>query len=80
MFIPAMFYDRPEVLKQWADMGVLAVEMEAAGLYLTAMAAQKEALALLPISDLPLAGQGLSAEDRQTTFTQMMEIALSLAE
>jgi purine-nucleoside phosphorylase len=75
-----VFYDRPEVLKQWADMGALAVEMEAAGLYLTAMAAQKEALALLTISDLPLAGQGLSAEDRQTTFTQMMEIALSLAE
>lgn len=73
-----VFYDRPEVLTDWAKMGALAVEMEAAGLYLTAMAAGKKALALLTISDLPLIGESLPAADRETTFTQMMEIALTL--
>lgn len=73
------FYSMPEVNKQWASMGVLAVEMEAAALYCNAAAAGKRALAIATISDLPLTGEGLSAEERQTTFTQMMEIALDVA-
>ena len=60
-------------------LGVLAVEMEAATLYLNAARAGKNALALLTISDNPFTGEGLSAEDRQLTFTKMMEIALTIA-
>lgn len=74
-----VFYDAPGNLEKWAAMGILAVEMETAGLYLNAAAAGKKALSLLTISDLPLEGTGLSAEERRTTFTQMMEIALETA-
>ena len=74
------FYGADETaLSRWASMGVLAVEIESAALYLNAVHAKKHALCLLTISDLPLAGESLSAEERQTSFTQMMEVALSLA-
>ncbi len=74
------FYDDNEnALSQWKRMGVLAVEMEAAALYMNAARAGKNALCLLTISDCPFIGEALSAEERQTGFTQMMEIALSLA-
>lgn len=74
------FYDADENShKKWADAGSLAVEMEAAGLYLTAMKLQKNALALCTISDLPFTGEGCTAEQRQNTFTDMMKIALETA-
>jgi purine-nucleoside phosphorylase, family 1 (deoD) len=74
------FYDDNEnALKAWTKMGVLAVEMEAAALYMNAARAKKNALCLLTISDCPFTGEALSAEERQTGFTQMMEVALSLA-
>ena len=74
------FYDDNEdALPAWKKMGVLAVEMEAAALYMNAARAGKNALCLLTISDRPLAGESLPAEERQTGFTQMMEIALALA-
>ncbi len=74
------FYDDNEnSLKAWIKMGVLAVEMEAAALYMNAARAKKNALCLLTISDCPFTGESLSAQERQTSFTQMMEIALSLA-
>ena len=60
-------------------LGVLCVEMEAYALYLNAAAAGKNALALLTISDSIVTGEELSAEDRQNTFTKMMEIALEIA-
>ena len=60
-------------------MGVLAVEMEAVALYLNAAYAKKRALCLLTVSDLALSGEALSAKERQTSFTQMMEVALALA-
>ena len=60
-------------------LGVLCVEMEAAALYLNAAAAGKNALALLTISDSLVTGEQLPAEDRQNTFTKMMEIALEIA-
>ena len=63
----------------WQKMGVLAVEMEAAALYMNAARLGKKALCLLTVSDLPLTGESLPADERQTSFTQMMEIALSLA-
>ncbi len=73
------FYDESEPLGKLQKLGVLAVEMEAAALYLNAARAGKKALALLTISDNPFTGEGLSAEDRQNTFTQMMKIALEIA-
>ena len=60
-------------------LGVLCVEMEAHALYLNAAAAGKNALALLTISDSLVTGESLPAEDRQNTFTRMMEIALEIA-
>lgn len=66
--------------EKWRDMGVLAVEMEAAGLYTNAAACHKKALAICTISDIPLLGEGLSAEDRQNTFNDMMILALEIAE
>ena len=60
-------------------MGVLAVEMEAAGLYMNAAKAGKRALAICTISDHIITGEALDAEARQNTFTQMMELALSVA-
>ena len=60
-------------------LNVLAVEMEAAGLYMNAARAGKKALALLTISDNPFTGEGLTAEERQNTFTNMVKIALSIA-
>lgn len=73
-----VFYTVDNSLTKWASMDVLAVEMESAALYLNAMYAHKHALTLLTISDLPLTGEALSAEERQTSFTQMMEVALSV--
>lgn len=73
------FYDDSNSLKQWQKMGVLAVEMESAGLYLNAARAGKNALCICTISDCPLTGEACTAEERQLSFTQMMEIALEIA-
>jgi purine nucleoside phosphorylase len=73
-----VFYTVDNSHSKWASMGVLAVEMESAALYLNAMYAHKHALTLLTVSDLPLTGEALTAEERQTSFTQMMEVALSV--
>ena len=75
-----LFYgDYTDNLTDWKKMGVLAVEMEAAGLYMNAARCGKKALAMGTVSDLPLTGEATTAEERQNTFTQMMEIALRLA-
>ena len=74
------FYDDTRGLDVWQKMhNVLAVEMEAAALYMEAARAGKNALAICTISDCPLKGQSLDADARQNTFTQMMEIALDTA-
>ncbi len=74
------FYDdRPDAITRWKRMGVLAVEMEAAGLYLNAARAGKRALAICTISDHVITGEALDAEAREKSFTQMMEIALATA-
>ena len=73
------FYDASASTMKWARMGVLAVEMEAAALYMTAAYLGKRALALCSISDSIVTGEELSAEERQTTFTTMMTIALETA-
>ena len=64
---------------EWKKMGVLAVEMETAALYMTAARAGKQALSITTVSDLPLKGESTSSEERQKTFTQMMEVALTVA-
>ena len=64
---------------EWKKMGVLAVEMETAALYMTAARAGKQALSITTVSDLPLKGESTSSEERQKTFTQMMEVALAVA-
>ena len=63
----------------WQKMGVMAVEMEAAALYMNAARYGKEALAICTISDHILTGELTTAEERQNTFTQMMELALETA-
>ena len=63
----------------WGKMGVLGVEMEAAALYMNAARAGKNALAILTVSDHLLTGDSLSAEDRQNTFTDMMQLSLETA-
>lgn len=73
------FYDDMARLKEWQRMGVLAVEMEAAALYMNAMRAGKNALAICTISDCPFTGEASSAEERQNSFTQMMTLALEIA-
>ena len=74
-----IFYDESGASGKLRPLGVLAIEMEAAGLYLNAARAGKNALAICTISDHVITGEALPAEDRQTTFTQMMEIALEIA-
>lgn len=64
---------------KWRDMGVMAIEMESAGLYMNAAAAGKRALCICTISDHIYRPEALSSEDRQNSFTQMMEIALDTA-
>lgn len=73
------FYDDANSLSQWRKMGVLAIEMEAAALYMNAARAGKNALCILTVSDCPLRGLSTTAEERQTGFRNMMEIALETA-
>lgn len=73
------FYDESQPLGKLQKLGVLAVEMESAALYLNAARAGKNALCLCTISDNPFTGEELTAEERQNTFTKMMEIALEIA-
>jgi purine-nucleoside phosphorylase len=75
-----MFYtEDPEEWKLWAKFGCLALEMESAELYTLAAKYRREALALLTISDSLITHGVTSAEERQTTFTRMMEVALETA-
>lgn len=64
---------------RWSHMGVLAVEMEAAALYMNAARAGKKALAICTVSDSLITGASTSAQERQQTFTQMIELALDLS-
>lgn len=73
-----LFYDDADSLADWAKMGVLAVEMEAAALYMNAARAGKNALCILTISDCPLRGLATTPKEREKTFTQMMEIAIEM--
>lgn len=65
--------------EKWIEMGIKCIEMEAAALYMNAARAKKNALAILTISDNIITGEATTAEERQTAFTDMMEIALETA-
>ena len=63
----------------WTKMGVMAIEMEAAALYMNAARCGKQALAMCTVSDHIITGEATTAEERQTSFTPMMELALKTA-
>ena len=73
------FYDDADSLAEWLKMGVLGIEMETAALYMNAARAGKNALGIFTVSDCPLKGLSTSAEERQNSFRDMMEIALEAA-
>ncbi len=74
-----LFYDDTnQGIAMWSDYGVLAIEMETAELYTVAAKHGVEALSILTISDHALTGEETSPEERETSFTQMMEVALEL--
>jgi len=75
-----IFYDaHPDSWKKWAGLGCLCVEMETYALYCLAAYYHKKALTILTISDSFISHKVTTAEQRQSSFTQMMEIALDLA-
>lgn len=73
-----VFYPDTPTTEKWRKMKVLAVEMEAAALYMNAARAGKKAIVICTISDHLLTGEETTPEERRTTFTNMMEVALSL--
>ena len=77
------FYNDMDMSNQgespWHKMGVLAVEMEAAALYMTASRLNKNALAICTVSDHILTGEATTSEERQKTFTDMITLALEVA-
>lgn len=70
------FYDDASSLSEWRKLGVLAIEMESAALYFNAARLGKNALCICTISDCPLTGEECSSEERETTFNDMVKIAL----
>jgi len=71
--------DSMKAVNAWGKMGVAAVEMEAAALYMNAARAGKNALAVCTVSDHIVTGEALDAGERQTSFTEMMELSLETA-
>lgn len=76
VFSTDVFYNNESLLPKWGEMGVLAVEMEAAALYMNAAKAGKDALCILTISDCPLRGLFTSSQEREEGFNNMVKIAL----
>ena len=79
LFSSDTFYDAAASTMEWAKMGCMAVEMEAAALYCNAAYTHKRALAICSISDSLVTGEELNADERQNSFTNMMKIALEIA-
>ena len=80
VFTADQFYnDNPDAAAAYRKFGILAVEMETAGIYWTAQRLGKRALSILTISDHIFTGEALSAQERQDSFHEMMEIALETA-
>ena len=72
------YHADPAFNDAWRKMGVLGIEMEAAALYMNAAVAGKRALAICTVSDHIIRGEALDADSRQTSFTDMMNIALNV--
>ncbi len=72
------YHDDPESWKLWAAFGVLVVEMESAGLYTLAAKYGVDALSVLTVSDSLVTGASASSQERERTFTRMIELALSV--
>lgn len=80
IFSSDVFYDKdPDYWKPWADMNLLAIEMEAAALYMNAAYHRVNALAIMTISDHILTGEVASSGEREESFTDMMKLALETA-
>ncbi len=75
----AFYGETPDMVKKWSAMGVLAIEMEAAALYMNAAAAGKNALCICTVSDHLLNGENLSSEERERGFDEMIRLALETA-
>ena len=73
-----VFYNENAHNDKWSVMGVLAVEMEIAALYMNAARSGNRALAICTVSDHIITGEVTTAEERQNTFTKMMDVAFSL--
>ena len=73
-----VFYNENAHNDKWSTMGVLAVEMEIAALYMNAARSGNRALAICTVSDHIITGEVTTAEERQNTFTKMMDVAFSL--
>lgn len=74
-----VFYSDRQTTAAWQKMGALAIEMESAALYMNAARAGKNALTICTISDSLVTGEVTTAEERQTSFNDMMKIALEIA-
>ena len=79
VFTSDKFYNSNENLIKEKNTGALGVEMETLALYTNAKISNKNAIAMFTVSDAPLRGESLSADDRQNTFDEMIKIALELA-
>lgn len=79
IFTADLFYNDEADYKKWADYGILAVEMESAALYTLAAKFNRQALSILTVSDHILTGEATSSEERQTTFNDMIVVALEAA-
>ena len=78
VFSSDVFYNENSHNDKWINMGVLAVEMEAPALYMNAARAGRHALTICTISDHIITGEETTAEERQTSFTRMMDVAFSV--
>jgi purine-nucleoside phosphorylase len=79
VFTADMFYNDNSELEKWAKYQILAIEMESAALYTLAAKLDRKALSVLTVSDHILTGEETTAEERQTTFNDMIEVALEAA-
>ena len=79
VFTADMFYSDENQNEKLARYGVLAVEMETAALYTLAAKFERQALSVLTVSDHILTGELTTAEERQTTFNDMIHVALEAA-
>ncbi|CAM3983093.1 purine-nucleoside phosphorylase [Lederbergia lenta] len=79
VFTADMFYNDNAEHEKWAQYGILAIEMETSALYTLAAKYGRKALSVLTVSDHILTGEETTAEERQTTFNEMIQVALDAA-